>query len=102
MHTIHFCWRPFILAKFTKNNGKPIFQALQYQDLVEAGEASGYSSHLLTLEVGSRGMVDTNDFYGLAQALRVPKKDIFPLGQSVIWTTILESFTIWGSRNTVM
>ena len=74
----------------------------KYQDLVEAGQASGYSSRLLTLEVGSRGMVDTNDFHGLAQALRVPKKDMLPLCQSVIRTTILESFKIWGSRNTVV
>ena len=74
----------------------------KHQDLVEAGQASGYSSRLLTLEVGSRGMVDTNDFHGLAQAPRVPKKDMLPLSQLVVRTTILESFKIWGSRNTVV
>ena len=74
----------------------------KYQDLVEVDQASGYSSRLSTLEVGSRGVVDTNEFHGLAQALRVPKKDLLPLCHSVIRTTILESFKIWGSRNTLV
>ena len=73
----------------------------KYQDLVEGGKAGGYSTHLLTLEVGSRGMVDVDDFHSLAQALKASQKDIFSLCRSVIRTTLLESYKIWGSRNMV-
>ena len=55
----------------------------KYQDSVEGGKAGGYSTHLLTLEVGSRGMVDVNDFYSLAQALRDSKKDVFSLSMLI-------------------
>ena len=51
----------------------------KYQDLVEGGKAGGYSTHLLTLEVGSRGMVDVDDFHSLAQALNASQKDVFSL-----------------------
>ena len=34
----------------------------KYHDLVEAGREAGYRTELITLEVGSRGMVGENDF----------------------------------------
>ena len=33
----------------------------KYQDLVQAVQAAGYSTQLLTLEIGSRGMLDVED-----------------------------------------
>ena len=37
----------------------------KYHDLVEAGRAAGYKSELITVEVGSRGMVGVSDFAAL-------------------------------------
>ena len=73
----------------------------KYQDLVEAGRAAGYKTELITVEVGSRGMLDTSDLEPLAAAISCHHKDIQSLCLSVIRTTLLESFKIWCSRNTV-
>ena len=37
----------------------------KYHDLVVARKAAGYAAKLMTLDVGSRGMVDIADFAGL-------------------------------------
>lgn len=73
----------------------------KYQDLVEAGQAAGYSTELITIEVGSRGMLDDVDFATLKTIMNIPQKDITTLCLQVIRATILESFKIWGSRNSV-
>ena len=48
----------------------------KYQDLVEAGRAAGYRTELITVEVGSRGMLGSSDFEPLAAAISCPRKDI--------------------------
>ena len=73
----------------------------KYQDLVEAGRAAGYKTELITVEVGSQGMLDPSDLEPLAAAINCQHKDIETLCLSVIRTTILGSFKIWCSRNTV-
>ena len=75
----------------------------EYQDLVEARRAADYTTELLTVEVGSRGMLGSSDQdqEPLAAAIKCPRKDIESLCISVIRTTILESFKIWCSRNTI-
>ena len=47
----------------------------KYHDLVVAGKAAGYATRLITLEVGSRGMVDIADFAGLQEAVHAPERD---------------------------
>ena len=69
------------------------------RDLVEAGLAAGYRSKLITVEVGSRGMVDVSDFTALRNALDAPKKEFSAMTTQVIRTAILGSFKIWASRN---
>ena len=66
---------------------------------MEAGRAAGYKTKLITVEVGSRGMLDVSDFEALRAAIDVPRKEIVDLFLKIIKTTILESFRIWGSRN---
>ena len=73
----------------------------KYQDLVEAGRAAGYRTELITVEVGSRGMLGSSDLGPLAAAINCNRKDIETLCLIVIRTTLLESFKIWCSRNTV-
>ena len=72
---------------------------VKYQDLVEAGRTAGYKTELISIEVGSRGMVCSADFDNLRVATNVPQKVITNLCLEVIRTTLLESFRIWVSRN---
>ena len=73
----------------------------KYQDLVQAVRAAGYSTQLLTLEVGSRGMIDEEDFQQLQVSSDATQKETSELCLSIIRVTLLESFRIWASRNTV-
>ena len=73
----------------------------KYQDLVEAGDAAGFRTELITVEVGSRGMLQDEEFDHLKLLFNVPQKSIACLCLSIIRTTILESFKIWCSRNSV-
>ena len=72
----------------------------KYLDLVEAGRSAGYKTELITIEVGSRGMVCIDDFKTIKVALNVPQRELTELCLNVIRTTIIELFKIWGSRNT--
>ena len=65
-----------------------------YHDLVMAG----YATKRITLEVGSRGMVDVADFADLQEAVHAPEKDYIALCQQTIRAVILGSYSIWGSR----
>ena len=62
-----------------------------------------YSTELITLEVGSRGVIRYDDFVKLQSIFSTSRKlkatDCLIL--AVIRTTLLESYKIWCSRNTV-
>ena len=73
----------------------------KYQDLVKAGRAVGYRTELITVEVGSRGMLGPSSLGFLSQAIGSSQKDIANLCQAVIRTSLLGSFKIWCSRNSV-
>ena len=74
---------------------------VKYQDLVVAGKAAGYTTELLTVEVGSRGMLGIRDLEPLATAVSSSCRDVTTLSLSVIRTTLLESYRIWCARNSV-
>ena len=71
----------------------------KYQDLVEAGRAAGYRTELITVEVGSRGMLCVSNLNDLRESIDAPKKEFTALCLQAISITILESFYIWGTRN---
>ena len=73
----------------------------KYYDLVEAGKAAGYRTELITVEVGSRGMLGVSDLDDLREAIDATRKDFSTLTLQIIRTAILGSFYIWGSRNSV-
>ena len=64
----------------------------KYHDLVEAGRAAGYRTELITVEVGSRGMLGDSDFDDLREVIHATRKDKL---QS--W----DRCSIWSSRNYV-
>ena len=71
----------------------------KYQDLVEASRAAGYTTELIRVEVGSRGLVDASSSRPLARVLNVSHKDISNFFIAIIQTTLLKSHKIWCSRN---
>ena len=73
----------------------------KYYDLVVAGRAAGYRTELITVEVGSRGMLGISDLDELREAIDATRKDFSTLSLQIIRTAILGSFYIWSSRNSV-
>ena len=71
------------------------------RDLVESGYAAGFNTELITIEVGSRGMLPQEEIEILKSTFNMPRKAMSLLCLSIIRKTILESFKIWCSRNIV-
>ena len=74
----------------------------KYYDLVEAGRAAGYRTELITVEVGSRGMLGDSDFDDLREVIHATRKEFTALSILMIRTAVLGSFSIWSSRNSTM
>ena len=66
---------------------------------MEAGRAVGYRVKLLTLEVGSRGMILDNDTSAMQSIFGATGRTMKVLVSNIIRVTLLESFKIWCSRN---
>ena len=71
----------------------------KYHDLVVAGRAAGYRVRLITLEVGSRGMLGDTIVNDLREAIYAPRREFTALCDQIIKATILGSYSIWASRN---
>ena len=71
----------------------------KYLDLVAEIEEKGYNVELITLEVGSRGLLCLDGFKQLHSILYVNKKKWMQFLKSVASTAISGSFKIWTSRN---
>ena len=73
----------------------------KYHDLVVAGRAAGYRVRLITLEVGSRGMLGDAIINDLREAIDAPRREFSILCLQINRATILGSFSIRVSRNHV-
>ena len=62
--------------------------------LSEAGQAGVFNVELITVEVGSRGLIDTTQFSEPGAVLGVSHKGISELFTSIITTPVLESYKI--------
>lgn len=49
-------------------------KAVKYQDIVERAREKGYRGHLVTLQVGSRGLIDIESFNRLQPHFNIPKR----------------------------
>lgn len=56
----------------------------KYHDLVEAERALGYKSELITVEIGSWGMVGISDFTALGNVLDASMKEFSTLTTQAI------------------
>lgn len=71
----------------------------KYQDLLETCRASGYTTHFITLEVGSRGFINCSGFKRLLKLFSFSRKDALSLLRSIAREAILQSHKVWTSRN---
>ena len=93
------------LLELTINNESLVADSRQrkeakYYELVQTGCIGRYRSQLITVEVGSRGMLEDGDLLKLRTTLNATAKETRELCLAVIRSTILESFKSWVSRNT--
>ena len=52
---------------------------MNYHDLVEVGRAVGYKAELITMEVGSQGMLGDSDLDALREAIDALRKEFAAL-----------------------
>ena len=71
----------------------------KYLELASEVEANGFNSKLITLEVGSRGLVCTKGFQRLCETISGGKRRWRQLLQDVSSAAIRGSYGIWTSRN---
>ena len=72
---------------------------LKYEDIISHATTYGYTAKLITLEVGSRGIVNEGGFMQLKDELNIPRKDLTCLLVELATTAIRESYKIWCKRN---
>ena len=73
----------------------------KYQDLLETCTANGYTTSLVTLEVGSRGFVNVTGFEQLLKIFPISKGGKLKLLRAICREAILQSHQIWTTRNKV-
>lgn len=71
----------------------------KYSDLIDEAQESGYEAKLITLEVGSRGLVNMPGFNQLKQDLGISTRSLDKLLLQIIRTVILLSYKVWCCRN---
>ena len=71
----------------------------KYQDLHKEMSSCGFNVTIKTIEVGSRGVLDSSSFSIFKDICSVSNKSITELQQAVCRKVICCSFVIWSKRN---
>ena len=71
----------------------------KYTELQQSIWDAGYLATLITLEVGSRGIIHHPGFSRLKKELRIRDTDFKAMLQSISQETITQSYCIWCQRN---
>ena len=87
-----------ISHKSVMEQARQVKQA-KYQDLIDEVMRAGYRASLITLEVGSRGLIVESELMELNDALNVTKSDIVQLGMTLSRCTNPGSFKIGCTQN---
>ena len=72
----------------------------RYEDLLHLCTSNGYKARLMTIQVGSRGILDMPSLTGLWQLCQLTAKEWKTFLVSSAKAAIMGSFTIWCFRNT--
>ena len=75
-------------------------KTIKYADIIARAQESGYNATLITLEVGSRGIISIDGFTQLSKELNIPQRHLTNLLVRLSRVAIVESFKIWCKRNT--
>ena len=70
-----------------------------YHDLIDEMRKAGYTSTLITIEVGSRGLPNMSGFQRLRDILKLRRPEFCKLLLDTSQQAILGSYKIWCSRN---
>ena len=71
----------------------------RYHDLIDETWKAGYTSTLIMVEVGSRGVPNMSGFQRLCDILKLCHPEFCKLLQDTTQQAILGSYKIWCSRN---
>ena len=71
----------------------------KYQPLLEECQKSGFTASLITIEVGSRGFLNTDSFNQLYQLIKSNKSPRTDFEKKIVRTCLICSFDIWCKRN---
>ena len=74
-------------------------KTIKYESLVKRARENGYSAKFISLEVGSRGIVNLPSFHYLKDLLKISSCDYKNLLIKVASVAIRGSHKIWCSRN---
>ena len=74
-------------------------KTIKYEEVVERARASGYTATFISLEVGSRGIINPHGFDCLKKVFNITKRDYATLLVQLSRIVITESFKIWCMRN---
>ena len=72
---------------------------LKYEDVMHRAISAGYSGCVITLQEGSRGIIDPAGFSLLQKEINIHKRDQSRLFTRISSLVIQESFKIWCQRN---
>ena len=71
----------------------------KYEELLTGACNAGYETELITLEVGSRGVINPAGFQYLKTTVNITTSEMSKLMFEVCKRTIEGSYSIWCSRN---
>jgi len=74
---------------------------VKYEELITGARTSGYDAELITLEVGSRGVINPAGFKHLRQTLNICSTKMSELLLCTCKRAIEGSYSIWCSRNRI-
>ena len=72
----------------------------KYENVVSRAKLLGYSGKVITIEVGSRGIISDNGFSHLKKEFQIQARDLSQLLIQISRTAIEQSYKIWCLRNT--
>ena len=75
-------------------------KAIKYEEVAARARTSGYNGRVITLEVGSRGIIGEGGFSKLKAEFNLTTQELSNLLISISRTAIVESYKMWCRRNT--
>ena len=71
----------------------------KYADLVEDINQKGYNCQLYCVEVGSRGLITTENEKRLSSIFQASRKEVRTLKKELSNLALVSSYTIWNARH---